>query len=148
MRPRFVGHINRRAFAEWENGDAKVAGEDFWRMATETDVKGVAVVKIVGDKLAVQHHAGDIAGVMKAKDGISAEVNAFREFDAPDRRFFKVRIQRRGRHRLLNLARGNFPQRPGDLHVFEGGFEFDRSRGMWTKALENAVGFAREIAAV
>src|ERR1035441_463790 len=85
---------------------------------------------------------------MKAKDGIGAEVNAFRDFNAPNRRFFKVRIQRSSRNGLLNFADGNFPRRSGGLQSCIGVFEFARSGGRRGKTREDAVGFACEIAAV
>ena len=116
-------------------------------MTTQANVKSIAVVKIVGDKPPVQHHAGDIAGVMKAKNGIGAKVNAFGNLDVPDRGFFKVRIQWGSRHGLLDLAEENFARRPGGLHIFEDGLEFGRRRGSGSEPLEDAVGFACQITA-
>src|SRR5208282_3296392 len=85
---------------------------------------------------------------MNAKNGIGAEVNVSGDFDAPNRSFFKVRIERGGRNGPLDFADGNFPRRPGGLHAIEGGFEFDHSRCRRCKSLEDAVGFRCEIAAV
>ncbi|MGA9452583.1 MAG: hypothetical protein WBW41_14705, partial [Verrucomicrobiia bacterium] len=142
------GQVNRGIFAQWKNGDPEIAVENVRSMATQTDVEYVTVVKVVGNQLAIQRYAGDIADVMKTKNGIGAKVNAFRESNAPNRRLFKVRIKRSGRNGLFDFADGNFPRRPGSLQAFEGGFVFDYSRGRRSKALENAVGFAGEIAAL
>ena len=139
LRLGFFGHVDGSVGLERDNGDAEIVGGGVHKVPGQADFEGVAVVEIVGDEPAVQHQAGDIAGVVDTKRmGSFSRLASAGILMRHSAAASEVSVKRRHRHGPLDFSDGNFAKRPGGLHFFELSSEFHAGLSRSVIGLKNS----------